>query len=83
MANAKYWEVETPVEIKGEKSVVKIYKEAGKIQVFPVVQSAKYGIGKGATMDLESMEVAQLIELHAEITKAINNQLTTEPEGAK
>jgi hypothetical protein len=71
----KYWETETPIEIKGEKSVAKIYTENGKIQVFPVVPNSRFGIGKGATLDLSSMSVDQLEELRTEIGKAIDAQL--------
>lgn len=78
MAMNKYWENETPIEVKGEKSVAKVYVEAGKIQAFPVVPNSKYGIGKGATIDLESMTVEQLKELREAVNKAIDGQLTTE-----
>ena len=74
----KYWEVEAPVEIKGEKSVAKIYVESGKVQVFPVVPNTKHGIGRGATLDLQTMTVDQLYELQATIDKAIKAQLTME-----
>lgn len=80
MANVKYWEVETPIEIKGEKSVARVYVENGKVQVFPVVANSKHGIGRGATLDLQSMTVDQLKELLATIDKAIQVQLTTEVE---
>jgi hypothetical protein len=80
MAVNKYWENETPIEVKGEKSVAKIYLEAGKIQAFPVVANSKYGIGKGATIDLETMSVEQLLDLREAINKAIDTQLTTESE---
>lgn len=80
MANVKYWEVETPIEIKGEKSVARVYLENGKVQVFPVVANSKHGIGRGATLDLQSMTVDQLKELQATIDKAIQVQLTTEVE---
>lgn len=74
----KYWEVEKPIEIKGEKSVAKVYVENGKVQVFPVVATAKYGIGRGTTLDLVTMPVEQLKELQVAINKAIEVQLTTE-----
>lgn len=78
MASVKYWEVETPIEIKGEKSVARVYVENGKVQVFPVVPNSKHGIGRGATLDLQTMTVDQLMELQATIDKAIQAQLTTE-----
>lgn len=62
----KYWEVEVPQELTTEKNVVKVYPENGKIQVFPRVTNTAYGIGKGATVDLETMseeEVKQFVEL--------------------
>ena len=71
----KYWETETPIVIEGEKSVAKIYMENGKVQVFPKVANTKYGIGKGATMDLESMNKASLIAFKEEMIKAIDNQI--------
>lgn len=80
MTNVKYWEVETPVVIEGEKSVAKIYPENGKIQVFPVVKNTKHGIGRGATLDLETMDIDALKQLQEEINKAIKNQMTTEVE---
>ena len=76
--SGKYWEIETPVEIRGEKSMARIYVESGKIQVFPVVPNTKHGIGRGATLDLETMTVAQLVELKETIEKSIKAQLTTE-----
>lgn len=78
MANVKYWEVETPKVIEGEKSVAKIYTENGKIQVFPKVPNTKHGIGRGATLDLETMDVDALMELKKQIEVAIMTQLTTE-----
>lgn len=76
----KYWEVETPVEITSEKNVVKVYEENGKIQVFPRVKSAKFGIGKGATLDLETMELSELQSiqelLNSAIDKARNEKIT-------
>ena len=80
MSNVKYWEVEKPVEIKGEKSMARIYVENGKVQVFPVVPNTKHGIGKGATLDLQSMTTEQLYELQFTINNAIKAQLTTEFE---
>lgn len=80
MSNVKYWEVETPIEIRGEKSLARIYVENGKVQVFPVVPNTKHGIGRGATLDLQSMSVDQLIELQATIAKSIKAQLTMEVE---
>ena len=77
-ANEKYWEVETPKEFWGEKSVAKIYSENGKVQVFPVVKNTKHGIGRGATLDLESMDIDTLKALREEINKAIEIQMTTE-----
>lgn len=74
----KYWEVEKPVEIKGEKSMARIYVENGKVQVFPVVPNTKHGIGRGATLDLQTMTVEQLHQLQAVIKQTIQAQLTTE-----
>jgi hypothetical protein len=67
----KYWEVETPVEITTEKNVIKVYVENGKVQVFPRVASSKYGIGKGATVDLETMTEQELTQFQELISQAI------------
>ena len=74
----KYWEVEAPIEIKGEKSLARIYVESGKVQVFPVVPNTKHGIGRGATLDLQTMSVDQLHQLQTVIEQTIKAQLTTE-----
>jgi len=71
----KYWEVETPVEISTEKNVVKVYSENGKVQVFPKVSNTKYGIGKGATVDLEIMTLEELAEFRELVNKAIDMQV--------
>lgn len=76
----KYWEVETPTIFESEKNVVKVYKENGKIQVFPKVPGTAHGVGKGATIDLETMSVEQLMELRELVVNAILEQLTTEEE---
>jgi hypothetical protein len=83
MSNVKYWEVETPVVIEGEKSVAKIYTENGKVQVFPKVAGTRHGIGRGATLCLETMDIVTLKRLHAEITKAINEQVAAQSEEDK
>lgn len=76
----KYWEVESPVILETEKNVVKVYSENGKVQVFPRVKGTAHGVGKGATIDLETMEVHELLELKELIGKAIDSQLTIEEE---
>lgn len=76
----RYWELETPIEVKGEKSMARVYLEHGKIQVFPVVPNTKHGIGRGATLDLQTITVEQLKELRDLFNKAIEAQLTTEVE---
>lgn len=74
--SVKYWEVETPKEFWGEKSVAKVYEENGKVQVFPVVKNTKHGIGRGATLDLETMDIDTLKELQKAIGTAIENQVS-------
>lgn len=71
-----YWELEKPVEIRGEKSVARVYVEHGRIQAFPVVNGTKYGIGRGATIDLTTMDVEQLKELKQHINEAIDKQIS-------
>lgn len=71
----KYWEKENPAIRKSWKNVMKIYREQGKIQVFPRVNGSKYGIGRGATLDLEGFETTELNDLKYLINEAIQCQL--------
>lgn len=76
---SKYWETEKPVVLSTEKNEVRVFLDAGKVQVFPKVANTARGIGKGATIDLEAMDVDEMKQLQELISKAIENQLTTEP----
>lgn len=71
----RYYELEEPTVIKSNKNVVKIYMKYGKVQVFPRVENTKYGIGKGATVDLESMDLKDLLHLRELFNKAIDFQI--------
>lgn len=69
---AKYWEAESPVIRKSEKNVVKVFREQGKVQVFPRVEGSRHGIGRGATLDLEKFAPDELHELKFLIVEAFN-----------
>jgi len=73
----RYWEVETPVVFRSEKNEIRIFNEHGKIQVYPRVEGAAHGVGRGATIDLESMSIEELRELRDLINKAIDAQFDT------
>jgi hypothetical protein len=51
----KYWEREQAKVISLGKNVFKLFTENGKIQVYPKVPTATNGIGRGSTIDLETM----------------------------
>lgn len=72
---AKFWELEEPIIKKSEKNVVKIFRKQGRIQVFPRVDSSRYGIGRGATLNLETFHLADLLELKSFIDEAFHNQI--------
>lgn len=71
---SKYYELEEPIVIKSIKNVVKIYSKYGKVQVFPRVDKSKHGIGRGATIDLEAMNLEDLEYLRNSINTVINSQ---------
>jgi hypothetical protein len=77
--SAKYWETEQPRVLSTEKNEIRFYPENGKIQVFPKVSNAPRGVGKGATIDLDSMTVDELRQLGAAVAEAIKLQLDTTP----
>jgi hypothetical protein len=58
-----YWEMETPVVQQFGKTQFRYFKNAGKLQVFPVVETAPNGVGKGATIDLAAMNDEAKAEL--------------------
>lgn len=70
----KYWETEEPVVLESEKNQIRVFTEAGKVQIYPKVASAARGIGRGATIDLAAMSPEELEALQVEIEKAITVQ---------
>jgi hypothetical protein len=72
---AKYWDIENPIIKESSKNVVKVYRNQGKVQVFPKVENSRHGIGKGATMDLEDFYISDLLDLKILINEAIDNQI--------
>lgn len=50
-----YWELETAEVVTFGKTQFRYFKNAGKLQVFPVVETAPNGVGRGATIDLAAM----------------------------
>ena len=73
MAN-KYWETETPVIMSTSTNEIRVYPENGKIQVYPKVDNAPRGIGRGATIDLAGMTRKQVDELEKQVVAAINKR---------
>lgn len=71
VVSKKYWETEEPTVIQTEKTIIKFYFENEKVQIFPVIPKTAYGVGKGVTIDLSTMETAELQELHEAFNKAI------------
>ena len=71
----KYYELEKPIVIKSIKNVVRIYMDHGKVQVFPRVDKSKHGIGRGATIDLEIMDLKDLINLREMFNKTVDSQI--------
>ena len=47
----------------------------GKVQVFPRVDKSKYGIGRGATIDLEIMDLKDLITLREMFNKTVDTRI--------
>lgn len=73
MAN-KYWETETPKVVVTEKNEVRAFNEAGKIQVYPRIQSGR-GIGRGATIDLDGCTTEELLQIKELIDDVIATKL--------
>lgn len=71
----KYYEMEAPIVIKSIKNVLKIYLNHGKFQVFPRVDNTKHGIGKGATIDFEVLDLEDLIYLRDIFNQSVELQL--------
>ena len=68
----RYWEREQAKVITLGRNVLKLFAENGKIQVFPKVESAKNGVGRGSTIDLEHMTEKEKHQLLQVIQYAIN-----------
>jgi hypothetical protein len=71
-SKAKYWETETPKVLILGKTVLKIFTTNGKVQVFPKVESAPNGVGRGSTIDLESMNKTDMDNLVKAIQYAVS-----------
>lgn len=69
----RYWEVEEPKVVVLGKNVLKLFTEHGKIQVYPKVDSAPNGVGRGATIDLEKMNEKERQQLVKIIKYAVDN----------
>jgi len=72
---SKYWEDETPEVITTDKNEIRVFNEAGKIQVFPKIGTGR-GIGKGATIDLEAMGDKELTSFVRKIEEAVAMRVT-------
>ena len=70
----KYWETETPITVVTEKNEVRIFNEAGKIQVYPRISTGR-GIGRGATIDLDGCTIDELKQIKELINNAIDKRL--------
>jgi hypothetical protein len=51
----KYWEREKAKVVPLGKNVFKLFPENGKVQVYPKVETAPNGVGRGSTIDIEGM----------------------------
>lgn len=67
----KYWERESAKIIPLGKNVFKLFTENGKIQIYPKVDTAPNGVGRGSTIDLEHMTSDELQKLVQIIQYAI------------
>lgn len=59
----KYWEREQARVVTLGRNVFKLYPENGKLQVYPRVEGARNGVGRGSTIDLEHMSEKELLQL--------------------
>lgn len=69
----RYWEREQAKVVILGRNVLKLYASNGKIQVFPKVETAKNGVGRGSTIDLEHMNETEMRQLLQVIQYAISN----------
>ena len=58
----KYWETETPETFEFGKNQFRYYKEAGKLQVYPLAPNTTHGVGRGATIDLQAMSPDEVLQ---------------------
>lgn len=67
----KYWEREKAKVISLGQNVFKLFTENGKVQVYPKVDTAPNGVGRGSTIDLEHMTPADMEKLIQTIQYAV------------
>ncbi|HZW82056.1 MAG TPA: hypothetical protein VFF14_01365 [Candidatus Deferrimicrobium sp.] len=67
----KYWEKEVAVTKNFGKNQIRVYAVNGKVQVYPLAPNLKYGVGSGATIDIESMSYDEAEEMLALIQVAV------------
>jgi hypothetical protein len=68
MAVNKYWEKETPVIKDFGGTQLRLYRNAKKLQIFPLLPNTKYGVGKGVTVDFEEMTPEEVLLFGSFIT---------------
>lgn len=76
----KYWEREQPKVIVLGKNVFKLFVENGKVQVYPKVDTAPNGIGRGSTIDLEQMNKKELQNLIQVMQYAVTEYGKNKPQ---
>lgn len=54
----RYWEFEDPKIVRTEANEFRWFKECQKLQVYPIVERAPRGIGRGVTIDLSKIKDA-------------------------
>ena len=59
----KYWEREQAKVVVLGRNVIKLFVQNGKIQVYPKVEGARNGVGRGSTIDLEHMNEKEMLQL--------------------
>ena len=67
----KYWEREEPKVVPLGNNILKLFIQAGKIQVYPKVDTAPNGVGRGSTIDIENMTIKEMENLIKVIQYAI------------
>lgn len=72
----KYWEEEDAVEIETEGNTIKVYKEAGKIQVYKRISSANYeGLSKAVTIDAAECSKDESVDIMLAMAEGFKNQV--------